>query len=288
MAIADAPRPNRRRRPAERQSLRETIEGTATYEKVVSAGEMGRLLTRTAREAVRPPFPWWKDAVVEFSVVTRRGVAPLVISLVAYTIGYVVFFFGGVVQALGVSERMAAAVTIASYREVAVWITTMVLGGIAGSSIAADLGARKVREEIDALSVLGVDQVRTLVVPRVAALTLLFPTIGLLLGIVLFIGTPGFVAPPLLDFPREVYVYNAIHSVYLTDIFAFIVKMVIIGVFVGVVACHKGLTSKGGAEGVGKAVNETVVICFFGIWLLNFLFTLAYLTSFPQTAVLRG
>lgn len=255
---------------------------------MISAGEMGSLAWRTAREIPKPGAPWWRDAIVQLSIIARRGAIPLTVSLVAYTVGYAVFFFGGVVQALGVSERLGAAVTVAAYRETSVWITTMVLGGIAGSAIAADLGARKIREELDALTVLGVDQVRALVVPRVIAMTVAFPVLGFLIGIVGFIATPGFFAPGMLDFPSEVYVHNAVHAVYLSDIWAFALKMTLLGVFVGVVSCHKGLTSKGGAEGVGQAVNETVVISFFGMWLINSLFTLAYLTSFPDTAVLRG
>jgi phospholipid/cholesterol/gamma-HCH transport system permease protein len=67
-----------------------------------------------------------------------------------------------------------------------------------------------------------------------------------------------------------------------------LVKNVVLGFFVGVVACHKGLTCKAGAEGVGRAVNQTVVITFFGIWLFNSVFNLGYLTVFPDAAQFRG
>ena len=74
-----------------------------------------------------------------------------------------------------------------------------------------------------------------------------------------------------------------------TDIyFTMFLKNAIIGVFVGIVACYKGLSSAPGAEGVGRAVNQTVVITFFWIWLFDVVFNLAYFTVFPEVSVLRG
>src|SRR2546426_775816 len=76
-------------------------------------------------------------------------------------------------------SRVAAIVGPATVREQAVWITGMVVAGVAGTAICADLGARKVRDELAALEVIGVDPIRTLVAPRVLALTLLMPALGL-------------------------------------------------------------------------------------------------------------
>ena len=64
--------------------------------------------------------------------------------------------------------------------------------------------------------------------------------------------------------------------------------VVLIGIFVGIIACHKGLTCKMGSDGVGRAVNQTVVIAFVGIWGFNAFWNLAYLTAFPAASVLHG
>jgi phospholipid/cholesterol/gamma-HCH transport system permease protein len=252
-----------------------------------SAGELGSLAVRTARAAVTPPFPWLRDWVVEFSIALRRCIIPLGISISMYLIGFGVLVFGRVLLNLGVVERIAGGLYIASAREVTTWITMMVFAGIAGSAITADLGARKTREELDALSVLGIDSVRALVVPRVLATTVAAMVLALLAllmsQIALYI-----TAPAHLGFSRAVYRDNVIHNIVPTDLYAALIKHAILGFFVGVVACHKGLTSRGGAEGVGRAVNQTVVIAFFGIWAFNSMFQLAFLTLFPQSSVLRG
>jgi phospholipid/cholesterol/gamma-HCH transport system permease protein len=163
----------------------------------------------------------------------------------------------------------------------------MIFAGVAGSAITADLGARKIREELDALAVLGVDRIRSLVVPRVFAMTIAAPVLGML-ALTISQAVNYAVAPGHIGFPRSVFRDSVVSNILPLDLYASILKYAIIGFFVGVVSCHKGLASKGGAEGVGRAVNQTVVIAFFGIWLINSLFNLAYLTMFPETAILRG
>ena len=72
------------------------------------------------------------------------------------------------------------------------------------------------------------------------------------------------------------------------DLAAALIKHSILGFLIGVVACQKGLSARGGAEGVGRAVSETVVITFVAIWLINSLFNTAYLTVVPEALGLKG
>lgn len=257
------------------------------YSGVKSAGEMGAFFLTTVRAAATPPYPWVRDAIVQFSLYARRTVLPLTLAMAGYTIGYAVFFFGTFVDALGATDRQPAVLYTAFVREIAVWISTMIFAGVAGSAVCADLGARKIREELDALSVLGVDRVRSLVVPRVVAITALAPLIGLI-GLFAALLVNYLTAPSVIGFSPAVFRDGVEHAIIPADLFAFLLKLLIVGLFVGVVACYKGLASRGGAEGVGRAVNQTVVISFFGIWLINSLFNLAYLTLFPDSTVLRG
>jgi phospholipid/cholesterol/gamma-HCH transport system permease protein len=67
-----------------------------------------------------------------------------------------------------------------------------------------------------------------------------------------------------------------------------VVKTALAGFLVGVVSCYKGITSSGGAEGVGRAVNEAVLISFFGVWMINILFNTMFLSLFPSVTILRG
>jgi len=165
----------------------------------------------------------------------------------------------------------------------------MIFAGIVGASITADLGSRRIREELDALAVLGVDAKRELVVPRVVATTLAMPALVFIsiLGVNLLNWA---VAPVLLGtFTRSLDVYMVSHSILPIDLlFPMLIKNTIIGFGIGIVACHKGLTCKLGAEGVGRAVHQTVLISFFSIWMFNSFFNLAYLSVFPNAITIRG
>src|SRR5947199_4557368 len=116
----------------------------------------------------------------------------------------------------------------------------MIFAGLVGAAITADLGARRVREELDALSVLGIDNARSLVVPRVMATGLVAPvlaTLSLLWVLVLNL----LIAPHQLGFTWGLYFGDVQRTIFAPDLlFAMFLKNFVIGVFVGVVACHKG------------------------------------------------
>jgi phospholipid/cholesterol/gamma-HCH transport system permease protein len=272
----------------EAPSLGEVLRGTRLWEALESAGGMGALAVRTVRIAARPPFGWVRSATVEASIGIRRALIPLAISHAAYLIGFGIILFGLILTNLGVVEREAGAMFTIWAREIATWITAMIFAGIVGSAVTADLGARRIREELDALAVLGVDQVRSLVVPRVMATTLIAPVLALI-SLLMVVVINYVVAPAHLVYTHGVFQDNLAQSIFPADLIApMVIKNTVIGFFVGVVACHKGLTCKLGAEGVGRAVNQTVVITFFGIWMFNSFFNLAYLSLFPNAAVFHG
>ena len=252
------------------------------------AGEMGALAVRVARLAVVPPYPWAREALLEISLSFRRCALPLLLSHSVYLIGFGIILFGGILDNLGISDREAGTVYIIWSREIATWITGMIFAGVVGSAVTADLGARKIREELDAMSVLGVDKVSAIVVPRVVAMSIAMPALAFvsLLGVNL---VNYLIAPSYFDFSSGVFFDSVANIIQPTDLyFTMFLKNAAIGVFVGIVACYKGLTSDPGAEGVGRAVNQTVVTTFFAIWLFDVLFNLAYFTVFPDVSVLRG
>ncbi|HEX4110780.1 MAG TPA: ABC transporter permease [Solirubrobacteraceae bacterium] len=265
----------------------ELLLASGTFASLRSAGEMGALAVRSVTVMVRPPYSWFREGVVETSKACRRCLIPLAISVSVFIVALSILVFGNLLHELGATDRQAGGMWIAFTREVCVWVTGMVFAGVAGSAITADLGARKIREELDALAVLGVDRFRTLVVPRVFATTIAAPVLGML-ATTIVTGVNYAIAPGHLGLPPSVWRDSLIGDIIPLDLYSALIKYTIIGFFVGVVATHKGLTSQPGAEGVGRAVNQTVVITFFGVWLINTLFNLAYLTAFPQTAILRG
>lgn len=245
------------------------------------------LALQVIRVLVTPPFTWVRESIVESSKALRVVTLPAVIASSVYVMAFGSVIFGHIIYSLGAPDRLAPGFYVGILRELAPWLTYMVLAGVVGSSLAGDLGARRIREELDALDVLGVDKLRTLVAPRVVAITLCCVVLTFIDVFFTSVSTTilqQFTVGQNVETAREA-INLAINA---TDLIAVALKSVIIGFFIGIVACHKGLNAKGGAEGVGQAVAETVIISFFGLWLLNSLYNTGYLTLLPETISLKG
>jgi phospholipid/cholesterol/gamma-HCH transport system permease protein len=270
-----------------RAALEEGLTSSPFYPALQTAHETASIALQTIRLIIRHPTEWISGAIVEASIAFRRCLIPLAISQAIWLLGFGVILFGAIAVALGVADREAGGVYVGFTREVCTWITMMIFAGVAGSANTADLGARKIREELDALAVLGVDRMRTLVVPRVMGMTI--AGVGLALLALLISTAVNFLfAPGHLHFTNESFIQTVKLNIQASDLYSSIIKHVIMGFFIGVVSCQKGLSCKGGADGVGRAVNQTVIITFLGIWIINSVFNIAYLTSFPQASVLKG
>lgn len=255
--------------------------------RIEAAGRVGLLLSATLRALITPPFPWVRSAIVEFSLVMRRCTVPAIAASAAFATANALELFPALLKMIGGLDRVGAGYWIGSVREITVWITSMMLAGAAGSAVTADLGARKVRQEIDALTVLGTDLKRVLVAPRVIALVVAGPVLGLLAQF--FVVALLYVAvPPLQGTPHNVYLETVLFNVHPWDLITFVIKLAIMGLFVGLVSCERGLSAAGGTEGVGRAVTQAVMVCFFGVWVLNTLFNLIYLTMFPSSSIPLG
>ena len=151
-------------------------------------------------------------------------------------------------------------------------VTVLVVAGAAATAICADLGARTIREEIDAMEVLGIDPIHRLVVPRVLACALVAM---LLNGLVSMVGLVG-------GFLFGVYLQNVSGGAYLAtltqltglpEVVIATVKALTFGLIAGLVGCYRGLTVRGGSKGLGTAVNETVVLCVVALYAVNVVLT---------------
>ena len=259
---------------------------------IFGAFQAGAMMLRWSGRCVRlafvPPYSWVDDAFGQATIAFRRCMVPLAVVSFMYSTSYGLIMSGQFLLDLGVGDRWGSAVTTGYIRELATWMSMMVLCGVAGSAITADLGARRIREELDALDVLGVDVVRYLVLPRVAGITfesMVVPWLTMIFGEFVLNLT---IAPPRFGTGIPVIWDGMRHSVSLVDLLALELKQFMMGFFIAIVACERGLTCKRGAEGVGRAVNQCVVIGFFGIWLINSFWNTAYLSLFPTASGLRG
>lgn len=264
------------------------VHSAPGYSRLRSAGGMVAMFGKTVRAAVTPPYTWLPDCLVECSVGIRRSVVPNFVSISAFALGAGIANVGAVIEVLGTTDRFGGAMITGWPREPSYWVTAMVFAGVVGSAITADLGARKIRDELDAIKVLGIDPIKSLVVPRVVALTLIAPVLGLIALLnsqaVLYLTAP--LALP--SHPPSAYVDSGLAFISSADLVSFVLRLLVTGTIVGVVSCYKGLSCGGGAEGVGKAVNESVLITFFTLWAVNSLWNAVFLALWPNVSVLHA
>jgi len=243
------------------------------------------LTGRTIWSALRPPYPYGGELVSQFLFALRLVWFPLLISTVAISYGAPGLQAANFLTVFGALDRLGGFFVLASIREIGPLITSIVVAGVAGTAITADLGARKVREELDALQVLGVDPVKNLVVPRFLALMIvtgLFDIYAVLFG--LFGGllaelTNGQALGPFWN--------TLFANSSSTDLWGSVLKSTVFGALIAIVCCYKGMTASGGAEGVGRAVNQAVVTVFLGIGAFNYVFTQTLLATHPNILVIK-
>jgi phospholipid/cholesterol/gamma-HCH transport system permease protein len=248
-------------------------------------GDMMVLTGKTVVSALRPPYPYGGEFIGQFLFALRLCWFPLLISTVAISYGAPGLQAGNFLVLFGALDRLGGFFVLTSIREFGPSVTSIILAGVAGTAITADLGARKIREELDALQVLGVDPVKNLVVPRFLALmvaTGLFNIYAILFGIL-----GGIIATLTFDAPLGPFFATLLTNASTTDLWGSVVKCTIFGAIIAIVSCYKGMTASGGAEGVGRAVNQAVVITFLGIFAFNYVFTQTLLATHPEISVIK-
>src|SRR5687768_15000809 len=243
------------------------------------------LTGKTIMSALRPPYPYGGEFVSQFLFALKLCWFPLLVSTVAFGYGAPGLQAANFLILFGALDRMGGFFVLAVIREFAPLVVAIIVAGVAGTAITADLGARKIREELDALQVLGVDPVKNLVVPRFLALMLVT---GLLdVYAIIFGVTGGVLATLFVGAPLGPFFATFWTNASTTDLWASVVKCTCYGAIVAIVCCYKGMTTSGGAEGVGRSVNQAVVISLMTVAAFNFVFTQTLLATHPEIQVIR-
>ncbi|WP_236757773.1 ABC transporter permease [Aeromicrobium sp. PE09-221] len=187
---------------------------------------------------------------------------------------------GGLIQQFGAQSFTGSAAVLAVVKEAGPIATALLIAGAAGSAIASDFGARKIREELDAMMVLGIDPIHRLVVPRVWACVMVAVALN---GLVTIVGVAGgyFFNVVLQDGTPGAYIASFSALAQVPDLVQAMVKSMIFGFLAAIVAAYKGMNAKGGPKGVGDAVNEAVVITFTLLFVVNFVISAVYLQLVP-------
>jgi phospholipid/cholesterol/gamma-HCH transport system permease protein len=248
-------------------------------------GQLVILTSRTLVSAVRPPYPYGDELVWQFLFVLKLSWFPLVVTTFALCLGAPGLQSAGILSLLGSLDRLGGFFVLFAVRWIGPLVTAVVVGGVAGTAITADLGARKIREELDALQVLGVDPIKNLVVPRFLALmvvTALLDIFAIVFGL-----TGGIVAELIYRQSLGGFFATLFSNATVIDLLASVLMCTLFGAIISIVCCYKGMTASGGAEGVGRAVNQAVVISFVAVFFFQFVASAVLLATNPELQAIR-
>ena len=176
------------------------------------------------------------------------------------------FFTGGVLilqgyptlASYGAQSSAGQSVATALVRELGPVLSALMVAGRVGSAISAELGSMVVSQQIDAMRALGTSPARKLVTPRIIALVVSLPLLTVAANMCGILGG-GLIAQQLYNLDLTVYITSAQVGLSITDLLAGISKPLVFGLIIGLVSCHKGLTTTGGTVGVGRSVTSAVV-----------------------------
>jgi phospholipid/cholesterol/gamma-HCH transport system permease protein len=167
---------------------------------------------------------------------------------------------------------VGSTVALGMTRELGPVLTSLMVTARAGSAMAAELGTMRVTEQIDALAVMAVNPVKHLVVPRLIAGVLMVPLLTVVSD---FMGILGgyFVGVHILNINSGAFMKNIFKYVTLNDIYSGLVKAACFGLLMALIGCYKGFNTRGGAEGVGRATTEAVVLASISILVSDYILT---------------
>jgi phospholipid/cholesterol/gamma-HCH transport system permease protein len=217
---------------------------------------VGELTVTLLRAARHPRLVRWSDA---WLTAERAGVDALpLIALIGFLLGLILAFQSAIpMRRFGAEIFVANLIGVSMLREMGPLITAIILAGRSGSAFAAELGTMKVREEIDALTTMGLEPVRFLVVPRVLAAVTMTPLLAVFANLFGLIG--GAVVMRSLGFPLVTYVNQILSAVTVGDLLGGLFKSLVYGIVVAAIGCLRGLQTTTGASAVGQSTTSAVV-----------------------------
>jgi phospholipid/cholesterol/gamma-HCH transport system permease protein len=220
----------------------------------------------------RPPFAW-REFLLQSWFVARVSVLPTLMLAIPFTV-LLIFTFNILLIEFGAADFSGTGAAYGTVTQIGPIVTVLVVAGAGATAMCADLGARTIRDELDALRVMGVNPIQALVVPRVLAATLVAT---LLSSVVILVGIVG-------SFIFAVFIQNVTPGAFaqgmtlitgVSDVLISLIKAALFGLAAGLIACYKGISVGGGPAGVGNAVNETVVFTFMALFAINIIATMA-------------
>jgi len=243
---------------------------TAALEPLRGVGGFFAMALDTLVAIFRRPFAW-REFLEQSWFVARVCLLPAVVLGIPFTV-LSVFFFNTLLVEFGAADLSGTGASLTAVNQIGPFTTVLVVAGSWASAMCADLGARTIREELDAMRVMGIDPIQALVVPRMLAATVVALLLSSLVTITGLFG--GFMFAVFLQHVTPgAFVGGMTLITHLGDVLVSMVKATLFGLTAGLVACHRGITVSGGPAGVGNAVNETVVYSFLLLFVINLVLT---------------
>ena len=237
-------------------------------------GFLGLFLARLAR-VMRHPSQFRLTALVAHCEDVGLRAVPIV-ALMSFLIGVVLAFQGSEqLRQFGAEVFVVDLIAISVLRELGILLTAIIVAGRTASAFTAAIGSMKMREEIDAMRTLGLDPATVLFVPRILALLLMLPILGLIAD---FMGLFGgaLMAWLELGISPSMFVTRLIEGTGVGHLLVGLVKAPAFALIIGVVGCHAGMQVKGNAESLGRMTSGAVVAAIFAVILADALFSVFF------------
>jgi phospholipid/cholesterol/gamma-HCH transport system permease protein len=277
VAAADQPCPVRPEQPPIWiQELEKA--GRATIGAVISMGEglgfVGTTLLATARSLMSPRGIRWHAVSRQ---IEETGINALgIIGLMSFLIGIVIAQQGAVqLEQFGAKIFTINLIGRATFRELGILLTAIMVAGRSASAFAAQIGTMKINEEIDAMRTLGLDPIAILVVPRVLALVIIMPLLGFYASVLAIIGG-GLLTWTYLDIPPASFVQRLREVVPMSDFWIGMAKAPFFGAVIALTGCFQGMRVAGNAQSVGEHTTIAVVQSIFLVIVLDAFFAVFF------------
>jgi phospholipid/cholesterol/gamma-HCH transport system permease protein len=232
--------------------------------------EYVRLLAKVARGIVSPPF-YYRDTIQQFDQI---GFGSLTVVLLAgmFTGMVLALNSGLTLDQFGARSMVGRLVSAGMVKELGPVLSGLMVSGRVASGIAAELGSMLVTDQIAALRALGTDPVRKLVVPRVLAGVLMMPLLSILATGIGMVG--GWIVTVLqFHVASSVYWTSVVQGLYVQDVWMGLIKPFFLGFTIVTIACHVGMRTTGGTQGVGNATKLSVVASSVAVIAVDFMVT---------------
>lgn len=252
--------------PSSRKIAREAMESSIFVQALITFGDFYSFSGNVFKQMFTRKFRF-REFVSQAWFITTVSFAPALLVAIPFCV-VIIFQVNQLLIQIGAVDLAGAGAAVAVVREIGPIVSVLVVAGAGATAICADLGSRKIRDEIDAMVTLGIDPIHRLVVPRVLASMLVGVALNGMVTVVGIVG--GYIFSVILQGATPgLYISDLTLLVGLADFITSEIKAAVFGMLAGLTACYLGLNAKGGPKGVGDAVNQTVVFAFMLLFAAN-------------------